>query len=107
MPGATTARLVFLAAAIAWKLFMMPQTVPKRPTKGDVEPTVARNGNIALDPSHLAPAVICITRSMRSCKVMRVAVVATMPLAMLRRHSRIAAAKTDDIGSSGRLPIRS
>ena len=41
---ATTARLVFLAAAIAWKLFMMPHTVPKRPTKGEVEPTVARNG---------------------------------------------------------------
>ena len=41
MPGATTARLVFLAAAIDWKLFMMPHTVPNSPTKGAVEPTVA------------------------------------------------------------------
>ena len=42
MPGATTARLVFFAAAIEEKLFMMPQTVPNRPTNGAVEPTVAR-----------------------------------------------------------------
>jgi len=45
MPGATTARLVFLAAAIAWKtVHDAPEPVPKRPTKGDVEATVARNG---------------------------------------------------------------
>src|SRR5450755_1361160 len=41
MPGATTAREVFLEAAIDWKLDMMPQTVPNRPTKGPAEPTVA------------------------------------------------------------------
>src|SRR3546814_17432319 len=42
MPGATTARLVFFEAAIDWKLFMMPQTVPNSPTNGAVEPTEAR-----------------------------------------------------------------
>src|SRR5229473_1042733 len=41
MPGATTASEVFLEAAIDWKLDMMPQTVPNRPTKGPAEPTVA------------------------------------------------------------------
>jgi hypothetical protein len=43
MPGATTASEVFFEAAIDWKLFMMPQTVPSRPMKGAVEPTEARN----------------------------------------------------------------
>ena len=42
MPGATTARLVSCCPAMAVKLFMMPQTVPNRPTKGAVDPTVAR-----------------------------------------------------------------
>ena len=42
MPGATTARPVFLASAMAVKLRMMPQTVPNRPTNGATEPTVAR-----------------------------------------------------------------
>src|SRR5205814_992234 len=46
MPGATTARLVFLDAAIAWKLVMMPHTVPNRPMHGAVEPTVARSSPI-------------------------------------------------------------
>src|SRR6266576_1431813 len=41
MPGATTASEVFLEAAIDWKLDMMPQTVPNRPTNGPAEPTVA------------------------------------------------------------------
>src|SRR6516164_6399135 len=41
MPGATTARLLVLLFAIEMKLFMMPQTVPKRPTKGAVVPMVA------------------------------------------------------------------
>ncbi len=41
MPGATTARLVVCAREMPMKLFMMPQTVPKRPTKGAVEPMVA------------------------------------------------------------------
>src|SRR3954471_20930657 len=41
MPGATTARLVVCDFEMPMKLFMMPQTVPNRPTKGDVEPMVA------------------------------------------------------------------
>ena len=43
MPGATTARFVVWDFEIPMKLFMMPQTVPNRPTKGDIEPIVARN----------------------------------------------------------------
>ncbi|CAH2406044.1 hypothetical protein MES4922_420056 [Mesorhizobium ventifaucium] len=42
MPGATTARLVVCACEMPMKAFMMPQTVPKRPTKGAVEPIVAK-----------------------------------------------------------------
>ena len=42
MPGATTARLVVCDSEMPMKLFMMPQTVPKRPTKGAVAPMVAR-----------------------------------------------------------------
>ena len=41
MPGATTARLVVCAFEMPMKLFMMPQTVPNRPTKGAVAPIVA------------------------------------------------------------------
>ena len=41
MPGATTARLVVCALEMPMKLFMMPHTVPNRPTKGAVEPMVA------------------------------------------------------------------
>ena len=42
MPGATTARFVVCAFEMPIKLFMMPQTVPNRPTKGAVAPIVAR-----------------------------------------------------------------
>ena len=41
MPGATTARLVVCDFEMPMKLFMMPQTVPNRPTKGAVAPMVA------------------------------------------------------------------
>ena len=41
MPGATTARLVVCDFEMPIKLFMMPQTVPNSPTKGDVAPMVA------------------------------------------------------------------
>src|SRR6516225_6190273 len=71
MPGATTARLVFLDAAIAWKLFMMPQTVPKRPMKGEVDPTVARNGMKRSSRSISRFTVTCMTRSMRSWRLVR------------------------------------
>ena len=42
MPGATVARLVSDAAPMAVKVFMIPQTVPKRPRNGDTEPVDAR-----------------------------------------------------------------
>ena len=42
MPGATTARLVVCVFEMPMKLFMMPQTVPKRPMKGAVAPIVPR-----------------------------------------------------------------
>jgi hypothetical protein len=43
MPGATTARLVVCDCEMPMKAFMIPHTVPKRPTKGAVEPIVARS----------------------------------------------------------------
>ncbi len=42
IPGATMARLVVCDRLIPMKLFMMPQTVPNRATKGEMEPIVAR-----------------------------------------------------------------
>ena len=42
IPGATIAKLVFLEMAIDWNEFIIPQTVPKRPIKGAVDPTVAK-----------------------------------------------------------------
>jgi MotA/TolQ/ExbB proton channel family len=50
MPGATTARLVVCSFEMPMKLFMMPQTVPNRPTNGAVAPMVAelQDGRSAL-----------------------------------------------------------
>src|SRR5262249_32853019 len=48
-----------------------------------------------------------ITRSMRCCRLARILGVPSSPFAALRRHSRIAAAKTALIGSAGRWPTRS
>ena len=42
IPGATIAKLVFLEIAIDWNEFIIPQTVPNKPMKGAVEPTVAK-----------------------------------------------------------------
>ncbi len=106
MPGATTASDVFFCAAIAVKLFMMPHTVPNRPTNGAVDPTLARNGRYFSSRSSSRPTVTDITRSMRCCRLARDAV-GLATLAAERRHSRIAAANTADIGSTGRLPTRS
>lgn len=41
MPGATVARFVLWLAAMPIKLFMMPHTVPNRPTKGATAPMLA------------------------------------------------------------------
>ena len=43
--GRDNRKTVSLAAAMPVKLRMMPQTVPNSPTKGAVEPTVARKGS--------------------------------------------------------------
>jgi len=43
MPGATTARLAEPDAPICWNEFMMPTTVPNRPTNGPELAIVARN----------------------------------------------------------------
>ena len=43
IPGATIAKLVFLETAIDWNEFIIPHTVPNKPIKGAVEPTVAKN----------------------------------------------------------------
>src|SRR4029077_9202821 len=42
MPGATTARLVVWDSEMPMNAFMMPHTVPNRPTNGAVAPMVAR-----------------------------------------------------------------
>ena len=42
IPGATTDRLATPVAPMPWKEFIIPQTVPKRPTKGAVAPVVAK-----------------------------------------------------------------
>ena len=47
MPGAMMARLASSEAAMPWKEFMMPKTVPNRPTKGETAPIVARPGSRA------------------------------------------------------------
>src|SRR3546814_561998 len=107
MPGATTARLVFFAAAIEVKAFMMPHTVPNRPMKGAAEPTEARKVMWRSRRSISRPSAISITRSMRCCRPYFTSIEAAMPRAAERRHSRIAETKIDDIGSGCRLSRRS
>src|SRR6516164_7924547 len=66
IPGATTARLVLLAAAIPSKLRMIPQTVPNKPMKGAAEPSVARKGKRSSSRRNSAFRASRIARSMRS-----------------------------------------
>ena len=65
MPGATTANEVFFDAAIDWKLVMMPQTVPNRPTKGPAEPTVASTSRRRSSRSISRAMVTSMTFSIR------------------------------------------
>ena len=87
---------------------MMPQTVPNRPTKGAVEPTVARNDmkrssrSISRPDGHVHDALDALLQAGAHASLD-----AARPLAALRRHSRIAAANIADIGSAGRAPMRS
>ena len=87
MPGATTARDVFLEAAIDWKLVMMPHTVPNRPMKGPAEPTVARTSRRRSRRSTSRVMVTSMTFSMR---IWRPAKERAGP-SKLRFHSRMAA----------------
>ena len=93
MPGATTARLVFLDMAIAWKLVMMPHTVPNRPMKGAVEPTVARNSRRRSSCSISRLMVTSITFSTRSW----MPPMARMLPSTERFHSRMAATNSEAI----------
>src|SRR6266446_9827617 len=86
---------------------MIPHTVPNKPTNGAVAPTVARKVMKRSIRSISRPTVTLMTRSMRCCRLARITAVPRRPLAALRRHSRIAAAKTALIGSCGRWPTRS
>src|SRR6185437_7328522 len=65
MPGATTDSEVFFDAAIDWKLDMMPQTVPNRPTKGLAEPTVASTRSLRSSRSISRAIETFITFSIR------------------------------------------
>src|SRR6186713_3236762 len=62
MPGATTARLVVWASEMPMNEFMMPQTVPNRPTNGAVAPMVASTPV----PRAICRDIAASTRSSRS-----------------------------------------
>ena len=78
---------MFFDAAIAWKLVMMPHTVPNRPTNGAVEPTVARNSRRRSSRSISRLMVTSITFSTRIWMPPS----ARMLPSTERFHSRIAA----------------
>ena len=91
MPGATTERLVFFEAAIAWNEVMMPHTVPKRPMKGPAEPTVASTRSRRSSRSTSRASVTSITRSMRPpspCSERTPEFVGALPLAHRRHEQR-------------------
>src|SRR6516225_4108528 len=64
---------------------MIPQTVPNKPTKGAVEPTVARKAIKRSTRSISRPTVTLITRSMRCCRLVRIPGVPRRFFAALRR----------------------
>ncbi len=101
MPGATTASEVFCEIAICSKATLMPQTVPKSPTKGAVDPTVARNGRPRVRLSVALEIATSIDRSIRAC-----APAMSSPLSRwLRRHSTMPDAKMRSLDPSGCAPI--
>ena len=109
MPGATTARDVFLEAAIDWNAFMMPHTVPNKPTKGETEPMEARKFMPFSILSISRVMVKFMERSIRSTnEALRSARPATVrPLAEALRHSRMAAEKTRACALLGFAPVAS
>ena len=75
MPGATTARLVVWDLEIPMNAFMMPQTVPNRPTNGAVAPIVASMPM----PREICRAIAASTRSSRNATRSLNPVVDAMP----------------------------
>jgi len=71
IPGATTARLVVCASAMPTKLFMMPHTVPNRPTKGAVAPMVASRPVPTTMRRAAAASMRCRREAMRSLRPSR------------------------------------
>src|SRR3979409_993332 len=106
MPGATTASEVFLEAAIDWKLDMMPQTVPKKTTKGPREQTLARNSSRLSSRSIPRAMETFMTFSIRICSPAK----DRAWLSNDRFHSRIAATKhaaIDCVGLVGHARAKS
>src|SRR6266568_1259467 len=97
MPGATTAREVFFDAAIDWKLDMMPQTVPNRPTKEPAEPTDANTKSRRSSRSTSRAIETFMTFSIRICRPAK----ERDWLSNERFHSRIAATKQAAIDCVG------
>ena len=99
-PGATTARDVFLEAAIDWKLVMMPQTVPNRPDKWPGRADCRKHQEAPFKPLDLArdrhfhDLFDAHLQARRSC-------VRCLP-SKLRFHSRIAATNNAAIECAGR-----
>src|ERR1700729_2668512 len=90
MPGATTARLVVCDFEMPMKLFMMPQTVPNSPTKGDVAPMVAITpmpSRIRRDSARTISAKLDAARSLTP---------ASLEIPADSRASRSAAASKED-----------
>ncbi len=98
MPGATTARLVVFAWLMPMNEFMMPQTVPNRPTKGAVEPIVA---------SRPVPRAIArpARASMRDSAMATRSLMPSSPRSAERRVSSIAAPRRVATGPR-RRPFR-
>src|SRR5580692_11401087 len=84
MPGATIARVACCTFPSELKAFMMPQTVPNRPTYGLVEPTVA---SVARLCSSRSISFSCATRIARREPSSSMSA-ATPPCARKRANSR-------------------
>jgi hypothetical protein len=99
MPGATTASEVLLVAAMAENEFMIPQTVPNRPIKGAVDPTLARKVMPRSSEFISRPMVTAMARSTRwrsdACMLSFDGIPAAIPAC----HSSIPAAKVESRGS--------
>ena len=103
MEGATTARDVFFWMAIDWKAFMMPQTVPNSPIKGDAVATMASEPRPS---SRRAFSRAMAASSTRSIRWIRKAAWPSVlrPLLRASRHSRSAPCSMRGKAFLGRSP---